>query len=103
MESLTLDKALELYEILDAHIPEVGNEDVDVLEFIGKIVKSMRKSNEHQNYIDAVMLMSNKVWEDVKVLDASEVLNLFIEGLSTNKILDLKIFCNEIGFNDARS
>ena len=101
MNSLTLDKALELYEILGTHIPDVGGKDVDVLEFIGKIVRSMKESNEHQNYIDAVILMSNKKWEEVKILEASEVLNLFIDGLSVNKIVDLKAFCDGVGFSDA--
>lgn len=103
MKTLTLDKALELYEILGAHIPDVDDKDVDALEFIGKIVKDIRESNEHQNYVDAVMLMSDKKWEEVKTLESNDVLELFIEGLSMNKIISLKTFCDEIGFGYARS
>ena len=65
MESLTLSKAMELYEILGIHIPET-NEDVDALQFIGKIVKSIKDSGEHKDYVDAVMLMSGKNWEEIK-------------------------------------
>ena len=99
MESLTLDKALELYEILGAHIPDVKNENINALEFIGKIVRNIRESEKHQNYVDAVMLMSGKEWKELKIFESDEVLSLFIEGLSVNRIVDLKVFCKEIGFN----
>ena len=99
MDSLTLDKALELYEILGAYIPEVKDKDIDALEFIGKIVRNIRNSGKHQNYVDAVMLMSNKEWEELKTFEFNEVLSLFIEGLSINKIVSLEVFCKKVGFD----
>jgi hypothetical protein len=102
MNSLTLDKALELYEILGAYIPE-AEEDIDALDFIGKIIKNIRASGDHQDYVDAVMLMSDKKWEEIKILQSIDVFELFIKGLTINKIVSLKIFCDEIGFGYARS
>ena len=99
MNSLTLDKALELYEILGAHIPEMGEKDTDALEFIGRIIKSIKVSGENKHYVDAVMLMSDMEWEELKTLESRLVLNLFIDGLVINKIAHLKSFCTEIGFN----
>jgi hypothetical protein len=100
MESLTLSKAMELYEILGPHIPEV-DKDEDPLEFIGKIVRSIRESDEHERYVDAVMLMSGVEWEELKQLDSNEVLELFVNGLSKNKIVSLKSFCDSVGFSHA--
>jgi hypothetical protein len=51
MEALTLDKAIELYEILGAHIPDVESEDIDATEFIGKIVHNIRESEQHKDYV----------------------------------------------------
>ena len=100
MEALTLDKAMELYELLGAHIPEVDATD-DPLEFIGKITSSIVASEQHKDYTDAIMLMSGKEWEGVKIMTSDEVLELFIDGLLTNKIVSLKLFCNKMGFSYA--
>lgn len=97
MNSLTLDKALELYEVLGSYIPEV-EDNIDAIKFIGKIVDSIKKSGNHQDYVDAVMLMSDKKWEEIKILESDIVLDLFIDGLLINKILSLKLFFDEIGF-----
>jgi len=101
MNSLTLDKALELYEILGAHIPEMGEKDTDALEFIGRIIKSIKVSGENRRYVDAVMLMSDMEWEELKTLGSTSVLELFISGLSENRIVSLKVFCEEVGFRYA--
>ena len=98
MEALTLNKAMELYELLGAHIPEVDDAD-DPLGFISKITSSIVASEQHKDYIDAVILMSDKPWEEIKQLKSEEVLNLFIDGLSVNKIFTLKVFCDNIGFS----
>jgi hypothetical protein len=101
MEALTFSKAMELYELLGAHIPEVGEDEADALEFIGKIVHNIRESEQHKDYVDAVMLMSDKEWEEVKTLTSDEVLDLFIDGLSMNKIITLTAFCDKEGFGHA--
>ena len=59
MDVLTIDKALELYKILKPHIPEPED---DALEFVGKIVDSIHETNQHKDYVDAVMLMSGRDW-----------------------------------------
>jgi hypothetical protein len=101
MNSLTLDKAMELYEILGAHIPEVEDENVDALEFIGKIIKRINDSNNHKDYTLSVEVMSGKSWEEIKQLNSDEVLDLFIDGLVNNKIISLKIFCESVGLDYA--
>jgi hypothetical protein len=100
MESLTLSKAMELYEILGPHIPEV-DEDEDLLEFVGKIIEHINSSNQHEDYTLSVELMSEKSWKEIKNLTSEEVLRLFIEGLIANKIIQLKSFCDTVGFSHA--
>jgi hypothetical protein len=46
----------------------------------------------------AVILMSGQSWEEIKILTSEEVLELFVEGLATNRIVQLKYFCDEVGF-----
>ena len=100
MEALTLNKAMELYELLGTHTPEVDDAD-DSLEFIGKITSSIVESEQHKDYTDAIMLMSDIKWEELKVLESDEVLELFVDGLSANRIVSLKVFCNKVGFGYA--
>jgi hypothetical protein len=101
MKPLTLDKAVLLYEILGEHIPEFS--DDDPLEFVGKIVDNIVQSNQHKDYVDAVMLMSGSDWEEIKQMDSENVLELFIKGLMENKIVRLKDFFEQVGYNYARS
>jgi hypothetical protein len=98
MEALTFNKALELYELLGKHIIDISEVD-DPLKFIGNITSSITQSEQHKDYTDAVILMSGKSWEEIKQLEPEEVLTLFIDGLSINKIATLKSFCDSIGFN----
>jgi hypothetical protein len=93
MDTLTIDKALELHRIIGKHIPEL-DENEDALQFIGKIVNSIQDSNSHRDYTDAVVLMDGRDWDEIKLLDSSVILELFIEGLSVNKIIELKSFCD---------
>jgi len=99
MKPLTLDKAVELNHLLQDHIPAIGGEQ-DALQFIGKIVDNIKLSNRHNDYIDAVVLMSGQDWEELKFLDSSEILRLFIDGLSINRIVTLKSFCDLMGLNN---
>ena len=100
MEALTFNKAMELYELLGSHIPDI-NETDDPLEFVGKITINITKSGQHEDYTNAVMLMSEKPWEEIKQLESEEVLDLFLDGLIINKIAKLKVFCGTIGFSYA--
>ncbi len=98
MNPLTLDKALQLYDIIGKYLPEI-DDDIDALKFIGTIVGNIRESEQHKDYTDAVMLMSNKSWIEIKEMQFDEVLELFVDGLATNKIIELKSFCNTMGYS----
>jgi hypothetical protein len=100
MEALTFSKAMELYELLGSHIPDIDETD-DPLEFVSKITGNITKSGQHEDYTNAVILMSGRSWEEIKQLKSEEVLNLFIDGLLINKIATLKVFCEKLGFSYA--
>jgi len=102
MESLTLDKAMELYELLGAHIPDVVDKDIDALEFIGKIIKNINASGNHKVYTLAMELMSGMTLQDLQEIAPEDRLELFTIGLAQNKILDLKAFCDKVGFSYGR-
>jgi hypothetical protein len=99
--ALTLENAMSLYHILGRYIPEIEEEDEqDVLQFVGKIVSNIRQGS-HRDYVDAVMLMSGKSWDEIKEMESEQVLGLFIDGLAKNKIVQLKSFCDSVGFSHA--
>jgi len=99
MKPLTLDKAVELYKILRSHIPDI-TEDETAVEFIGKIIDSIKNSDRHDDYVDAVVLMSEKDWDELKFFDSKDILQLFIDGLSINKVVRLKSFFDVMGFDN---
>ena len=99
MNPLTLDKALQLYDIIGKYLPEIEGDDIDALKFVGTITKNIKESNHHRDYTDAVMLMSEKTWEEIKEMQSDEVLELFVDGLATNKIIELKSFCNAMRYS----
>lgn len=101
METLTLRESLELYDILGKYIPKVEDENNDALEFIGKIIDNVNTSGHHEDYINAIVLMSGRDWDEIKLLQSSDILDLFIEGLSVNQIVKLKSFFDMIGFAHA--
>ena len=98
MEALTFSKAMELYEILGSHIPEVDGDDVDALGFIGRIIDNINTSDHHEAYTLSIELMSGKTLQDLREMIPEEILSLFTESLMQNRILDLKSFCSKAGF-----
>ena len=98
MKPLTLDKALRLHEILGAHIPEFDGDDA--LEFIGKIISNIRQSEHPEKYVDALMIMSGKTLNELRSFSSDKRLELFTESLIENKVIQLKFFCNKVGFSD---
>jgi hypothetical protein len=102
MNALTLNKAIELYEILGAHIPDVDNNaDIDAMEFIGRIMNSVNSSGNHAAYTLSIELMSDKTLKDLQEMNSQERLELFVDGLVQNKIYSLALFCRNIGFDHA--
>lgn len=98
MKPLTLDKAMQLYDLIGEYIPNITSENEDSLHFIGTIINNIKDSGNHQAYIDAVSLMSNTSVEELLKTDYKNVLNLFMEGLVENQILSLQAFCRGIGY-----
>lgn len=101
METLTLDKALELYDILGKHIPDVQDEGMDILEFIGKIIDNINLSEDNLAYSLSLELMSGKTLQELDEMGSDNRLALFTDGLSQNKIVSLKSFCRNIGYSNA--
>jgi hypothetical protein len=99
MNSLTLDKAMELYEILGAHVPEV-EDDTLAWDFIGKIIDNVSDSDPVA-YTKAIEIMTDKTLQELQELGSENRLELFSMGLSHNRILDLKSFCDMLGFSYA--
>lgn len=98
MESLTLDKATELYELLGNHVPEVRGDNIDALEFIGRIVKNINASGHHEAYTLSIELMSGITLQELQEMPPEYRLELFTSGLVRNRILKLVSFYNKMGF-----
>lgn len=97
MNPLNLHNALKLYDVIAPHLPE--EEYKDGLEFISKIVDSIIEHEKHKDFIDIIVLSTEITQEEILKLSSQELLEVFAECLSVNKVLLLKDFCLRIGYH----
>jgi hypothetical protein len=99
VKPLSIDKALRLYKLIAPYLPEVSETDTGA-DFIGKIIESIKDSGKHRDYVEIVALMIDTTVETlIHDLQSDEILSMFVEGLTDNKILFLQEFCKKVGFN----
>lgn len=98
---MNLHKSLELYRLLEPHLPE--DLELEPFDFIGTIIENIKKSGKHRDYITAIELVSEKSKDDLLSLETMDLFELFTDGLVDVQIIDLTRFCNDIGLSDARS
>ena len=97
MNPLNLEKALQLYTIIGKHLPENVDKDMKVLDFVGIILDSIIKKNEHSALVQSTALMSGIYIDNIRALESNDIIELFSEGLIINNVLDLKKFCKSLG------
>jgi len=94
IKPLNLDKALQLYFMLERFLPETDG--IEILDFIGTIIDNIMSENSTA-WVDALTLMMNcsrdYILENIK---PEQSLLFFTEGLSVNRILHLRTFCNKV-------
>ncbi|MBU2051389.1 MAG: hypothetical protein KKH61_20770 [Gammaproteobacteria bacterium] len=95
---LNLTDALKLYDILKDHLP-VDATNLTAFHYAGKILDSIITKETHEDYLDAVALMNKCEIDDLIQNDVSEVFAAFIDGLIENEILEIKNFCEKVGYH----
>jgi hypothetical protein len=103
MEAINLDKAIQLYDVIGKYLPD--REDIDdPLEYVHEIIHSILSKENHIDYINAISIMTGYTNADIIENSTSEeALSLFIEGLTINKIIELKSFMENIEWQTKRS
>lgn len=92
---LNLPEAVELYFILSPYLPDIDPEDS--LDYIHMIIKNIKDGDSPLDYAHAIRIMTGKTLEDLREYKAEEILTVFIEGLSDNKIVALADFMKSLG------
>jgi hypothetical protein len=94
MKKLSIDEALQLYEIIGDYIPEDASDEVD---FIGTIVHNIRNGSRPQDYVKALSLLTGYTSEEITTgIDPHVSVELFYEGLLINQAKSLKKFCDKV-------
>jgi hypothetical protein len=97
IKKLTIREAYEVYTHLKQHLPETI--DDDLLEFIGKIVSSIRESESYEDYSEVIELFTGSKFSTLaETYNPTEMLELFIMGLQDNQIIIVNKFFSEAGF-----
>lgn len=86
---LNTNKALELAQLLHPFIPEKINENDNVLEFVGKIIRSIKNSETPENFGMVVMLLGGLTIDEMKNIEGSDSIRIFVDGLAENNIISL--------------
>ena len=92
---LSIDKALELHQLLKPHLSEL-DEEVDLTSFVRPIIDSMRET-DFVDYITCVQLLRNVEFDEVLEMESSDVFVTFLEGLVENNVFRLIRFCDSLG------
>lgn len=97
MSALPLDKAIQLYKLLEYYLPQVEPEQT-VLEFVSEIVYNIRTTNNHKVYLDALALMQDTTIDVIiETYSPEDSVAEFSRGLRDNQILLLQEFCRKTG------
>ena len=96
IQPLPIEKALELYDILSEYLPEF-TENTSVLDFAGTIIDNIVEAKSTA-YVDALRLMTNKSVNELVDLSSEFRFELFAIGLVKNDIVNLSVFCRNIGY-----
>jgi len=96
---MNLKRSLELYKILEPHLPE--DLELEPFDFISIIVHNIKESERYSDYINALEFISGKPRNHLLVMETMELFELFAEGLSEIQIIYLTSFCRDIGLSDA--
>jgi len=98
MSVLSIDKAIELYHLLEYHLPMDIDEDMSALKFIAEIVYNIKETGNHKVYLDALALMQGTDIDTIiSTYTPEQSINEFTIGLQENQILALKEFCDRVG------
>ena len=97
IRKLTIREAYDVYLHLKDHIPETVDEEL--LEFIGKIVSSIKESESYEDYSEVIELFTGSEFSTLaETYNPTEMLELFIMGLQDNQIIIVNKFFSEAGF-----
>lgn len=94
MKKLSIDEALQLYEIIGDYIPK---DATDELDFIGTIVHDIRIGDRPTDYVKALSLLTGYTSEEITTgIDPEVSIQFFYEGLLLNQVKSLKEFCDRL-------
>lgn len=94
---LNIHQAFRLAKILAPHIPDdVDVTQITLLEFGGKILKSMIDAGRHDDFFIALDILTGKTAEEVMALGEEKSFLLFMDGLIENEFLSLLKFYKDL-------
>jgi hypothetical protein len=95
---LNLINALRLYDIMKSYVSGVVEKDLNSLDFIQGVIHQMNQRNP-KDYCEAVAIMTGKdIQEIVDTVSTQQRFQLFVEGLSENKIISLMQMVEKVGY-----
>lgn len=94
MKKLSIDEALQLYQIIGDYIPDNASDEAD---FVGTIVHNIRNGDRPQDYVRALSLITGYTSEEITTgIDPHVSVEMFFEGLMVNQVSSLKKFCDRL-------
>lgn len=96
MPTQNLSDAVRLFVLLGKYIPDIPGENY--LDYVNIILENIKQSGNYNVYPDAIRIMTGKEI-DISLLDAQDVLELFIQSLAEWHIVELVTFFRSVGYH----
>lgn len=96
MNTLNLNDASRLYEMIGKYIPEVP--DDDILDYVYKILDNIKNGDNPDVYFNALELMTGKGYDELSQSQPVPILELFMKSLMEWHIIELVAFFRNIGY-----
>ncbi|MHA2085433.1 MAG: hypothetical protein ACXADW_21825 [Candidatus Hodarchaeales archaeon] len=96
---MNLKKSLELYKILEPHLPE--DLELEPFDFVSKIVRNIKENEQHNDYIKAIEFISGISKDELITMEVMKLFEIFTDGMVDIQVIYLTKFCRDIGLSNA--
>lgn len=95
---MNLREALQLHQLLHNYLYDVGEGELDVLEYSRTIIKNILADEKPDVFIKALGRMAKINFSDIIKMDSYARTSLFVECVFTNRLWLLNGYLRRIGY-----
>lgn len=95
MKPLNLTQAFKLYSILGKYVPD-ATKNID-FDAVSAMIIAIDSGDSRDDYLHSLLMISGYKENMLVRFSTQKVLQLFVQGLRTNRLLELREFVRAVG------